>query len=78
MEEREEQIDRLKRRTEAMTSQYKINRIELAHLKRQIERESNKPFQSATEPDPVSLNRRMDALEHKVDQILQKLWKEPD
>ena len=65
-------------RTESMTHKYKEARLELARLKRQIARESKALEQPPTETDPAGLNRRLQTLESKVDEILQKLSKDPN
>jgi len=64
-------------RTDEMFQEYKSSRLKLARLKREIARESKTVDQPAVETDPASLNRRMETLESKVDQILQILSKEP-
>lgn len=56
---------------------YKDSRLQLARLKREIARESKALNQPTTETDPVSLSRRIETLESKVDQILQILSKDP-
>lgn len=71
---RENLIDR----SERMTHEYKEARLELARLKRQIARESKALEQPPTETDLASLNRRLETLESKVDQILQKFSKDPN
>jgi len=76
-DQRAKMLDQLKVRSEDMSEEYKENRLQLARLKRQIARDSKALDQPPTETDPTSLNRRIESLESKVDQILQILSKEP-
>ncbi len=72
----EELMEKLKMRAEDAIKEYTEARLRLARLKRQIDRESKVLNLPPTETDPASLNRRLETLEAKVDQILQKLAKE--
>jgi RNA polymerase sigma factor (sigma-70 family) len=70
-------LDELSSQTDKMTRNYTESRLQLARLKRQIAREARALDQPVTETDPAGLNRRIEALESKVDQILQRLPKDP-
>jgi hypothetical protein len=61
-----------------MTRNYTESRLQLARLKRQIAREARALDQpEMEEPEAADLGRRIDTLESKVDQVLQKLSKDP-
>ncbi len=70
-------IEELKHQNESLSVRYEKSVLTLARLKRQIARDSKALDQPPTDTDPTSLNRRIESLESKVDQILQILSKEP-
>jgi hypothetical protein len=68
-----DRIRELKDQTEITTHRYKEDRLQLARLKRRIARETKALDQPTTVTDPASINRRLESLESKVDQILKLL-----
>jgi RNA polymerase sigma factor (sigma-70 family) len=74
-EERRKMMANHERRLQNMFHEFTDGRLKLARLQRQIAREAKALNQPAPDAGPSSLNRRIDSLEAKLDQVLEMLSK---